>query len=66
MDLGINLKMVLLNLVFQKRAMILLTIFLATDWMTAASQRQVLDTIFPGKLGTAGSGMTTSIAVELW
>ena len=66
MDLGINLKMVLLNLVFQKRAMILLTIFLATDWMTAASQKLVLDTISPGKLGTAGSGMTTSIAVELW
>ena len=54
MDLGINLKMVLLNLVFQKRAMILLTIFLATDWMTAASQKLVLDTISPGKLGTAG------------
>ena len=66
MDLGINLRMVLLNLVFQKRAMILLTIFLATGWMATASQKLVLDTISPGKSSTAGSGMTTSITVELW
>ena len=43
MALGINLKMLSLNLVFQKRATILLVIFLATDWMAAARLKLVLD-----------------------
>jgi hypothetical protein len=58
--------MLSMNLVFKKRATILLDIFLATDWMAAASQKLVLDTIFPGNSGMTGSSMTMRIAVELW
>ena len=58
--------MLSLNLVSQKQAMILLDIFLATDWMAAARRKLVLDTISPWNSGTVGSGMTTRIAVELW
>jgi hypothetical protein len=43
--------------------MILLTIFLAADWMAVVSRMPELKTISPGKSGTAGSGVTTSLTV---
>jgi hypothetical protein len=61
--LGISLKWVSLNTASQYLVMILLTIFLAADWMAVVSRMPELKTISPGKSGTAGSGVTTSLTV---